>query len=137
MSASIDTYRSVDLGTASPQQIIIRLFEAAGRYLDEAVRAFERDEPALEALGSARSVVGGLMISLNFEAGEMARNLLRIYLFALDRIHTSITENRDAGLEEAIQVLGVLRSAWQEMPAEAARQSAPAAGRTAGVDLRG
>lgn len=136
MSASIDTYRSINLGTASPRQVIIKLYDAAARYLAEAESGLQKGEPFQEPLGKARQIVGGLMSSLNFEAGELSQRLLQLYLFALDRIQTTGATEADAGLAEVRKVLETLKAGWEEMPAEEARQATPVAG-SSGLNLRG
>ena len=136
MSASIDTYRSVNLGTTSPRQVVIKLYEAAVRYLTEAEDGLKTGQPFQEPLGKARQIVGGLMAALNFEAGELSQRLLQLYLFALDRIQTTGATESDAGLAEVRKVLETLKSGWEAMPAEEARQATPGVG-ASGLNLRG
>jgi len=136
MSISIDAYRSVSQGTASPRQTIIRLYEAGGRFLGEAEETLAAGESAHEPLAKARTIVSGLMTSLDFEAGELAHRLLGLYLFAMDRIQATAAAGTDQGLAEARAVLDVLRSAWEEMPAEEARRGLGAR-RPSGLDLKG
>lgn len=121
MTASIDIYRSVSVGTASPRHVILKLYETAIRNLDEADRILADNGNATEPLRKTHLIVGGLMSALDFEAGEMARRLLNLYLFVLDRVQTSSASGRSEGLADARKVLGTLLSAWQEMPPEASR----------------
>ena len=136
MSASIETYRAVNLGTTSPHRVIVQVYETGIRSLAEAEKALASGEKFEEPLGRARTVLGGLMTSLNFEAGEMSRNLLTLYLFALDRIQESSLSGQDRGLAEVRKVLEVLKSGWDGVPAEEAR-SHLAASRPGGFTLRG
>jgi flagellin-specific chaperone FliS len=136
MSASIDVYRSVSVGTASPRRVIIKLYETAVRNLEEAERALASGGNAAEPLRKTHMIVGGLMSALDFEAGEMAKRFLNLYLFVLDRLHESSASGADAGLADARKVLSTLLSAWEAMPAEASRPP----GRpleTSGLNLRG
>ncbi len=137
MSASIDTYRNVEFATASPRHIVQKALAAAGRFLGDAEDCLRNDDSPEEALMNARTVIGGLMTALNFDAGEMAQNFLKLYLFVLDRIQTTSTEQRDTGLAEARQVLLALQTGWEEMSAEEASQSAASAGQSVGLSLRG
>jgi flagellin-specific chaperone FliS len=137
MSASIDTYRAVNLGTATPRAIVHKLLGAGVRFLTEAEGALESGESPGEPLRKARMVVGGLMTALNFEAGEMAQNFLRLYLFVLDRIQATQAEGRDGGLGEARRVLEILQSGWEEIPADETAPATAGTVRPLGLDLRG
>jgi flagellin-specific chaperone FliS len=136
MSASIEAYRNANLTTAHPRQVLLKTFDAGVRFLAEAEGACSRGEDPGEGLTKARTIIGGLMVALNFEAGEIAQQLLRCYLFVLDRIQTTSVEGADAGLGEARRVLETLRSAWEEMPPGEARLP-EGARRAAGLNLQG
>jgi flagellar protein FliS len=115
--------------------IIQKLFDASIRFLAEAEEEIERGESPEESLTRVRKVIGGLMTALNFDAGEMAENLLRLYLFVLDRIQGVDAGSPVGGLREARRVLDTLRGAWEEMPPE---ESSPlATGRPHGLSFRG
>lgn len=134
MSASVDTYRSINLHTANPRKTLIRAYEVGIQSLGEAEDALRTRGPFAEPLSRARTIVGGLMTSLDF-AGEgraIAENLLRVYLFALGRIQTTTIEGRDAGLAEARRALETLREAWEEAPPTASPAEKPR-----GLHLRG
>jgi flagellin-specific chaperone FliS len=136
MSASIEAYRTTNLRTASPRQVLLKTFDAGVRFLADAEAACARGADPADELTKARTIVGGLMIALNFDAGEMAQQLLRCYLFVLDRIQSTSVRGEDAGLGEARRVLETLRSAWAEMPPGEARMPAGAR-RPAGLNLQG
>lgn len=136
MSASIDAYRSINLSTASPRTVLVKAYDAAIRYVMETEEALAQGRPFQEPLGHARTIVRGLMSSLNFDAGEISHRLLQLYLFALDRFQTTSAIERDAGLADVRRVLETVKAGWEQMPAEEARVASPAA-RAPGLDLRG
>ena len=135
MNHSISTYRNVDLGTANPQQLVLRVYGSAITNLTEAEAALQAGTPAAESLDRVRSVVAALMNALDFETGEIAHNLLRLYLFVLDRVYESLIRKEDRGLRQAREVLETLRDAWEQVPAEQARDSAETA--RAALNLKG
>lgn len=136
MSLSIDAYRNVNQETASPRHVIIKALDAGARFLTEAENRITTGESPDEALGKARTIVGGLMTSLDFQAGEMAQQFLRLYLFVLDRIHVAQSTREPAGLDEARTVLETLRSGWEQMPGDEARRSLETK-RPAGLSYKG
>ena len=136
MSLSTSTYRNVDLGTANPCQLLLRVYDAALENLSEAEEAFRSGKPAENRLDKVHQLVAALMGALDFETGEIAQSLLRLYVFVLERVYGSLIDKEDRGLAEARQVLETLRSAWQEMPTEETRMS-PETARAAGLSLKG
>jgi flagellin-specific chaperone FliS len=136
MTASIDVYRNINVQTASPRQVILKLYALAIRSLSEAESALREGRSAKEPLQTTHQVVGGLMAALDFDAGdgELPRKLLQLYLFVLDRIHETRTHGKDTGLADARAVLTTLNEGWEGLPpADAA--AAPA--RRSGLNLRG
>jgi flagellin-specific chaperone FliS len=136
MSTSTDAYRSTSLATASPRRTIVRLYEAAVGFLAVAEEALASGRTCEEELAKARMVVSGLVTSLDLRAGDLARRLLQLYLFVLDRIRATSEARSDRGLAEARAVLDVLRSAWEEMPAGEVCRGV-AARRAGGLNVKG
>ncbi|GJM45253.1 MAG: hypothetical protein DHS20C21_20950 [Gemmatimonadota bacterium] len=121
MSASIDAYRSINVGTANPRDVIVKLYSTAARSLREAEAALAAGQRADEPLTKVQTIVGGLMSALDFDAGDLSKKLLNLYLFVLDRVQESAASSKDVGLADARSVLETLQAAWEEMPAGAAR----------------
>lgn len=118
MTSSIDTYRSVDVSTAPRRALVQRALDAAIIALADAESALAAGRPHDEPLRKAQTIVGGLMTALDFRAGDLAQRLLRLYLFAMDRIHKTSMDRVDRGLSDARRVLMSLRDAWSAMPAD-------------------
>jgi flagellar protein FliS len=138
MSASIHAYRNVETGTASSRSVVIRLYATAEARLGEAAERLAHGKDATDPLHKAQTIVGGLLTALDLEAGDMARQLLQLYLFVLDRIESSHRQGRDSGLASAAQVLGKLREGFEQMPADEARRNArPLSTATVGLHLKG
>lgn len=136
MDSSIAVYRKANLGTASPRHILIKTLDAGVRFVAQAEASVASGQDPGESLIKARTIVGGLMAALNFEAGDLAKQLLQLYLFVLDRIQSTSAAGEDEGLGEARRVLETLRSAWEEMPAEDARRDVKSR-RPSGLSLKG
>lgn len=137
MSASIDIYRNVNVGTTSPRQVILKLYDVAIRNLTEAEEALAQGRPAAEPLKKVQAVIGGLMTALDFDAGDLSQKLLQLYLFVLDRVQAASASNRDSGLGDARRVLETVQSGWAEIPADEARQSVRPTGESRGFVLKG
>ena len=82
----------------------------------DAEPVFDGDEIAVELTEQRAHQMR--LVKGDFEAGDIARSLLRLYLFALDRVYDSLIHKEDRGLAEARKVLATLREAWEQVPAE-------------------
>ncbi len=115
--------------SASPEDLVLMLFEGAIRFGAEADAALRRgDRPAAAGLvGRVRAIVEELDRSLNPDAGTITRHLAAIYEYVLRRLDPDTVNS--ATLREVMADLGVLCEAWTALVAERraeARDSAPA-----------
>jgi flagellin-specific chaperone FliS len=118
LSLSADAYRSIDLSTAPARGLVLRAYDAAIRALEEAEEDLLAGRSGDEPLRRAQTIVAGLMSALDFRAGEIAEQFLRLYLFVLDRIQRTAEQRSDQGLGESREVLGTLRAGWAGMKSE-------------------
>jgi flagellar protein FliS len=117
-------YQRVQTQTASPGQLLLLLYEGCIRFIGRGRLALESNDvdAARVNLLRAQDIIAELMGSLNFEAGEMATNLLRLYEYMHRRL---VIANIQRDAEAAAEVDSLLRSllpAWEE----AVRQQAQA-----------
>lgn len=79
-------YRELEVLSASPDRLVIMLFEHLVVQLERARLATERQDLArqVEGLTTARAIVGELLATLDFEqGGEVANHLSGLYQFML------------------------------------------------------
>ena len=115
--------------SASPEDLVLMLFEGAIRFGGEADAALQRGDRAAAAglVGRVRAIVEELDRSLNPDAGTITRHLAAIYEYVLRRLDPDTADS--ATLREVMADLGVLCEAWTALVAErraGARDSAPA-----------
>lgn len=115
--------------SASPEDLVLMLFEGAIRFGGEADAALQRGDRAAAAglVGRVRAIVEELDRSLNPDAGTITRHLAAIYEYVLRRLDPDTVDS--ATLREVMADLGVLCEAWTALVAErraGARDSAPA-----------
>lgn len=110
-------YRS-NVEIASPHRLVDMLYEGAVDRIMQAKGAMAHKQIELKGhkINSAISIVGGLRESLNADdGGDLAINLDSLYLY-IQKILTNAHINNDSGLlDEAITLLGDLRSAWKQI----------------------
>lgn len=120
MSRAALAYRSSHLGTASPGQLVVMLYDGALRFLEEAARAYRSSEGEAgdRAVIRAEQVLLELMGCLDLRY-ELAQTLLGLYRFSFQQL-ADARRRRDAQtLDQVRGWLGELRDAW----AQAERQA--------------
>lgn len=118
-------YREMEIRTATPEMVIVKLYEGALRF----IRAARAHQEAGHIAGRATSIAKALAIvnelqhSLNLErGGEIAHNLDALYFFVTDRLLEANLRGTIAPLDVATSILSTLNEAWVEIarrPADA------------------
>ena len=94
------------------------LYEGAIERIVQAKGAMEYGNIELKGskINSAVSIVGGLRESLNTDVGgDLAMNLDSLYVYIQSLLSAAHIKNDAAKLDEAITLLGDLRSAWKQI----------------------
>ncbi|HVP29103.1 MAG TPA: flagellar export chaperone FliS [Myxococcota bacterium] len=122
-------YREMEVRTASPETLVVLLYQGALRQARaarehcEARRVAERGT----AISKALAIVGELQSCLDFEqGGEIAQNLSRLYRFVCDKLVEANLGGRTQPIDEAVRVLETLCSAWVEIAQRPAAGTAAA-----------
>ncbi len=117
-------YHETDVTTASPEELIVKLFEGALRNARQAREHLVQGRMADRgvALSKALAIVGELQGSLDLEAGgEMGQNLDALYRFVSGRLLDANMDARAEPIDDAVGVLATLRDAWREIARGGAR----------------
>jgi flagellar protein FliS len=107
--AALKSYAKVqyraNVEIASPHRLIDMLYEGA---IERIVQG--------NKINSAFSIVGGLREALNSDVGgELAMNLDNLYVYIQSLLSSAHSKNDVSKLDEAITLLGDLRSAWKQI----------------------
>jgi flagellar secretion chaperone FliS len=120
-------YRDREIQTASPSRLVVLVFDCAMSNLLRARRAVEMRniEVRVEAVGKAREAIVELLVTLNVEqGGTLATNLQSLYAFVLAELVDVARRPDGARLETIIKIVGELRSAFETIAVDAARNPA-------------
>lgn len=118
MSYAVSQYRTSQVNTASPAQVIVQFYDGALKFIRRGREALvNKDIPGKGvALSRAHAVVSELRLNLDMErAPELCAELDRLYLFVLECITDANIKCEPKILDGAIKVLEQLRSAWSEV----------------------
>jgi flagellar protein FliS len=133
--AALTTYKETRVKTASQVQLILMLYDEAVRQLNQALEALAANDPGKKEPGKiektsksvvkTQEIVSELMVSLDFEqGGDIAKNLFSLYTwFNRELMEANITQ--DARRISIVRNhIDELRSAWQEIAATTAAETA-------------
>lgn len=109
--------------SASPEGLVLMLFEGALRFGNEADAALVRGDRATAAglIGRVRAIVEELDRNLNPAAGSITRHLGAIYEYVLRRLDPDSVDSPT--LREVLADLQVLCEAWTALCEERAAES--------------
>lgn len=113
----MDTYRNAHIETATPERLLVMLYDSALKYLNFALQALEKKEREgiHRNLLKVQAILLELMSVLNIEVGgEMANQLYSLYDYMYRQLITANTQQEEGPIREVIELLTPLRSAWQE-----------------------
>jgi len=112
-----DSYRKTQIDTASPEALILMLYDGALRFIAQAEDAFEakNNEQISNSLLRVQAIITELMTSLDKEkGGEIATNLERLYLFFLEKLTDSNLKKNPEPMRQVKPLIEDLRNTWAE-----------------------
>ena len=108
-------YQKTQIETASPEKILIMLYNGAISYLKRAQVAFQNGEKieAHNNILAAEKIIAEFMETLDMDlGGEMAKNLYALYNYLYNRLVECNMKNKPEILVEVIDHLVKLRDTW-------------------------
>ncbi len=117
-STAVLQYKRQAVLTAPPVTIVSLLYGRPIRSLSRAELALteKRFDSAGRNIGRAQEIVGELLGALDMEAGgEIARNLQRLYTFALEGMMDANIKRSPPQIKQVRAVLTTLNEAWNEI----------------------
>jgi flagellar protein FliS len=103
--------------TASPEQLVVMLYDGAGRFLRQAEGSMIDGSwlQASEKLSRAEAIIDELLATLDMDAGEVADRLQSIYVFCKTRLIEARIERDAVRVDQVARLLGELREAWSQV----------------------
>ncbi len=108
-------YHEASVMTASPEQLVVMLYDGAGRFLRQAEAAMTGGGTWLQAsekLSRAEAIIDELMATLDMDAGEMAERLQALYVFCKTHLIEARLERDPDRVDQVARLLAELRGAW-------------------------
>lgn len=117
MSYGLGAYKKTSVQTASKEQILLMLYQAAIKNCKKSIEAIEQKDIAKkgEFIGKLQDIVIELNNSLDFEiGGDVAKELSSLYDYVLYSSTQANIKIEKEPLEGALKVLITLYNGWTE-----------------------
>lgn len=114
--SKLNAYRQTAVTTASKEQVLIMLYEAAIKHLKRASECCQKNDLSGKgtAVGKAHDIINELSNSLDFQiGGDVAKNLERLYTFMVEQIVQGNMNNDPEKFDQARKMLETLLDGWK------------------------
>ena len=115
--ASPQAYRESSVLTATPEQLVVMLYDGAGRFLRQADAALGEGawEHAHDRLQRGEAIVDELLATLDMDQGQIAERLQAIYIYCKRCLREARKDREGEKIRLVIRLLGELREAWSHV----------------------
>ncbi|HEV8099950.1 MAG TPA: flagellar export chaperone FliS [Gaiellaceae bacterium] len=113
-------YKESSIMTATPERLVVMLYDGAHRFLTQAAVAMRANDLAQsnDRLQRAEAIISELNVTLDMSAGEIADRLRAIYLFSRRHLTEARLERDPQKIETVSRMLGELRESWAQIAGE-------------------
>ena len=117
--ASPAAYRESSVMTASPEQLVVMLYDGAGRFLRQADAAYGEGalEHAHDRMSRGEAIIDELLATLDMDQGQIAERLQAIYVYCKRCLLEGRRDRDVTKIRLVVQLLGELREAWAQVAA--------------------
>jgi flagellar protein FliS len=111
-----NAYRESAVLTATPQQLVVMLYDGANRFLVQSAVAMREGRPGLagQKLNRAEAIIDELLVTLDLSVGEIAVRLQALYVFFKQHLMAARLGQDADKVEEVARLMRALRSAWAD-----------------------
>jgi flagellar protein FliS len=111
-----NAYRESAVLTATPQQLVVMLYDGANRFLVQSAVAMREGRPGLagQKLNRAEAIIDELLVTLDLSVGEIAVRLQALYVFFKQHLMAARLGQDADKVEEVARLMRGLRSAWAD-----------------------
>jgi flagellar secretion chaperone FliS len=109
-----NAYRESAVLTATPEQLVVMLYDGANRFLTQSAVAMREGRAGIagEKLRRAEAIIDELLATLDLSVGEVAERLQALYLFFQEHLMAARLRQDPGKVDEVARLMRELRSAW-------------------------
>jgi flagellar secretion chaperone FliS len=123
-STAKEAYTSSSIMTATPEQLVVMLYDGAVRFLSQGAAAMRAGNREIEVnrLRRGEDIIDELNVSLDMSQGEIAQQLRSIYVFCKRHLLQARIDRSAEAIDEVVRLLSDLRESWQQIAATVAAE---------------
>lgn len=116
------SYQESSVLTASPEQLVVMLYDGAVRFLRQSEAAFGEQawSQGFERMQRAEAIFDELLATLNMDAGELSERLQAIYVFCKKQLIEARLQRDARKVAQVARLLADLRESWAALAVNAA-----------------
>jgi len=109
-----NAYRESAVLTATPEQLVVMLYDGANRFLTQSAIAMRDGRAGLagEKLRRAEAIIDELLATLDMSVGEVAERLQALYLFFKEHLMSARLKQDAEKVDEVAGFMRELRASW-------------------------
>lgn len=134
MNPYLKQYQQSQIQTASPEQILIMLYDGAIQFLNKALKSLENKDiqETHNNIISAQRIITEFMNTLDLEAGgDACKNLYSLYEYLHYRLVQANIHKKPEMVEEVLYHLKDLKETWEKAIVIASKEK-----QAVGIDLK-
>lgn len=118
-------YQEANIESASQGKLLLMLYDGAIRFLVQSQLALEQQRwsDAHNFNLRGQDIITELIVSLNYDAGDIAKNLYQLYDYMNWRLVNANIKRDVEGIKDVVKHLRTLREAWVEAVKNTAGQT--------------
>lgn len=115
MKSELNAYNHTSIESATPERLVLLLFDGLIKNLIQSKQHINTKQPALahERLINAQNILLELQGSLNPGAGDLAQHLRQIYSYSIDLLIEANIQKSNNNIDIVINLILPLRDAWE------------------------
>lgn len=117
MVQAFNQYQNTQITTATPEKILLMLYDGAINFTRIAREKMEQGDVAEKAkfIDKGLAIVSELMNTLNHDVGgEISQRLEQLYIYMIDEYTAANINNSVKSLDNVLKILTALRETWAE-----------------------
>src|SRR5215210_1454667 len=109
-----NAYRESAVLTATPEQLVVMLYDGANRFLTQSAVAMRDDRISMagEKLRRAEAIIDELLATLDLSVGEVAERLQALYVFFKEHLSAARLEKDPDKIDDVARFMRELRASW-------------------------
>ncbi len=135
----ISSYRETQIKTASKGTLVVLLYDGLIRFLDIALENIpEKQYDVVNTnILKAQDIISELIMSLNFEAGDISQKLMNIYSFLNSKLIEGNVKKDPGPIKFVRNMVCELREAWREIAKKSGAPDINTMKTEGGIDIAG